>query len=203
MTHKKDKAAISEFKNRMKKTKAFDVGAFLKKNPEIIRDEIDREILNDLRKFPITKETTTISELAEVLKVGYAGIIKETDDWRPLAQHVMNLMLAVQLGVFKIDSIGKKGLVIKEVKKNPQKKDTFEARNKRRLSLGEFVDKVMAAVNEVGCIHAMVVEDNSKISDFLYEAELEELQCSLNLPVAFNDYVVDVAQRLKYKKSVT
>jgi hypothetical protein len=200
MTHEKDKAAISEFKNRMKKTKAFDVGAFFKKHPEIIRDEIDREILNDIRN---TKETTTISELAEVLKVGYAGIIKETDDWRPLAQHVMNLMLAVQLGVFKIDSIGKKGLVIKEVKKNPQKKDTFEARNKRRLSLGEFVDKVMAAVNEVGCIHAMVVEDNSKISDFLYEAELEELQCSLNLPVAFNDYVVDVAQRLKDKKNGT
>lgn len=200
MTYEKDKAAISEFKNRMKKTKAFDVGAFFKKHPEIIRDEIDRTILNDIRKL---KETTTISELAEVLKVGYNAIIKEANDWRPLAQHVMDLMLAVQLGVFKIDSTGKKGLVIKEVQRNPQVEDTFEYKNKRRIFLQEFVDKVMAAVNEVGCIHVGVTEDESKISDFLYKGELDELRRSLKVPVSFNDYVVDVAQRLKDQKTGT
>ena len=189
---------MKDFVTRMKKAKAFDVGAFFKKHPEIIRDEIDREILNDIRN---TKETTTISELAKVLKVGYAGIIKETDEWRPLAQHVMNLMLAVQLGVLKIGRTHKKDLEIMKI--HLLIKDTFENKNKRRLSLGEFVDKVVDAVNKAGCIHVMVVDDNSKISDLLWKDEVEDLSRILKVPVLFNDYVVDVAQKLKDKKSET
>ena len=82
-------------------------------------------------------------------------------------------------------------------------KDTFENKNKRRLSLGEFVDKVVDAVNKAGCIHVMAVDDNSKISDLLWKDEVEDLSRILKVPVLFNDYVVDVAQKLKDKKSGT
>lgn len=35
-------------------------------------------------------------ELAERLRAGFAAILKETDDWRPLADHVLDLIAAAR-----------------------------------------------------------------------------------------------------------
>lgn len=62
----------------------------------------------------------TLGELALLFKTGYKNIVNETDDWRPLAQHVMDLMLAVQSGTLVVE--GERGRTsIKERKTNAAK----------------------------------------------------------------------------------
>jgi hypothetical protein len=76
----------------------------------------------------------------------------------------------------------------------------FDATRDKVFALHKFVEIVREAVNKVGCIGVSVLYDCSKISDLLYEEEVEELQEVLKVPVKYDDLVLDVAQRLKDKK---
>lgn len=75
----------------------------------------------------------------------------------------------------------------------PKKKIVLAPANK----VGELRDEVRKVINAMG-IESFLVTDESTIWDFdMDEEETQNLSKALGIPVSKNDYVWEVAQRLK------
>jgi hypothetical protein len=83
--------------------------------------------------------------------------------------------------------------------KNPFKgKKIVFASGKRVSELDEYVRLVLQAINDIcGAGVGAWVSDMSCIGDFPIEKDIQKLRDILKMPVEVNDYIVDVAQRLK------
>lgn len=64
--------------------------------------------------------------------------------------------------------------------------------------LRTFADEIMEAISDIAGIEGVWISDMSCVSDFISEdAELAALSEALNVPVAYNDTIVEVAKRLR------
>jgi hydroxymethylpyrimidine pyrophosphatase-like HAD family hydrolase len=96
----------------------------------------------------------------------------------------------------KKKKITRKAKAVKNLFKG--KKIVF-ASGKRVSDLDKFVGQVLQAINDIcGAGVGAWVSDESCISDFpISKTNIKKLQDILMVPVEVNDYIVDVAQRLK------
>ena len=93
----------------------------------------------------------------------------------------------------------KKKKIAKMLKAGPFKgKKIVFASGKRVNELDNYVRLVLQAINDIcGAGVGAWVSDRSCIGDFPIEKDIQKLRDILKMPVEVNDYIVDVAQRLK------